>query len=272
MIITGVVVAVVVSSVPAMAAPTATVTVSGDVASARDYSGSDLVALGQRTYPVPGTSRTVTGTSLLDLVVHSAPVVPPGKNTQLRVGVRVTGKHGRSSTFALGELDPGFGAQPAVLTTDHGIDLVLPGDNRRDVMDVRGVNVFVDRTTPSTGPGLRVVTPHRTVVLPAWLLAHLPARTVKVTFLAGTTPQTHTEKGPSLAEVLLFAGVLPTSGSAVTAVGDDGYGAMVTLGERRPLLLSTVEDGAGLAHPQLIPDGDVKGGRYVSGVVTLSVR
>lgn len=53
-----------------------------------------------------------------------------------------------------------------------------------------------------------------------------------------------------------------------TAVGEDGYGAAVTLAEERtggrPLLLSTVEDG--------VPPDDVKGGRYGSGVTALDVR
>jgi len=47
----------------------------------------------------------------------------------------------------------------------------------------------------------------------------------------------------------------------------------VTIAEERvdgrPLLLSTVEDGKALQQPRLVTDGDVKGGRYVSGVVLL---
>jgi hypothetical protein len=62
---------------------------------------------------------------------------------------------------------------------------------------------------------------------------------------------------------------------SVTAVGADGYVAVVTPAEaftgNRPLLVSTVEDGVALARPCLVVDGDVKGGRYVSGVVRLAV-
>lgn len=61
----------------------------------------------------------------------------------------------------------------------------------------------------------------------------------------------------------------------MVAVGSDGYGAAVTPAEAhvggRPLLLSTVEDGAPLARPRLVADGDVKGGRYVSDVVVVDV-
>jgi len=67
--------------------------------------------------------------------------------------------------------------------------------------------------------------------------------------------------------------VLPTADTAVVAVGSDVYGAAVTIAEERvggrPLLLSTVEDGKALQQPRLVTDGDVKGGRYVSGVVLL---
>jgi hypothetical protein len=38
-----------------------------------------------------------------------------------------------------------------------------------------------------------------------------------------------------------------------------------------PLLVSLSEDGQALAQPRLVVDGDVKGGRYVSGVVDLVV-
>ncbi len=35
------------------------------------------------------------------------------------------------------------------------------------------------------------------------------------------------------------------------------------------LQLSLNEDGTPLPQPRLVPDGDVKGGRYVSGVVDI---
>jgi hypothetical protein len=58
-------------------------------------------------------------------------------------------------------------------------------------------------------------------------------------------------------------------------MGDDGYVAAVTPAETvvvgRPLLISLTEDGTALAEPCLVTDGDVKGGRYVSGVYDLVV-
>ena len=61
----------------------------------------------------------------------------------------------------------------------------------------------------------------------------------------------------------------------VAAVGSDGYVATVTPAEAwtggRPLLISLAEDGTPLTAPRLVADGDIKGGRYVSGVYDLVV-
>jgi hypothetical protein len=78
-----------------------------------------------------------------------------------------------------------------------------------------------------------------------------------------------------LLNVLALAGVFPTRNTWVAATGDDNYVATVTPAEQlvggRPLQLSLVEDGVVLAQPRLITDGDIKGGRYVSGVVDIYV-
>lgn len=61
----------------------------------------------------------------------------------------------------------------------------------------------------------------------------------------------------------------------VAGVGSDAYVAVVTPAEQwvgqRPLQISLNEDGAALAEPRLVVDGDVKGGRYVSDLVDLVV-
>lgn len=254
---------------PAVAASVQTVSVTGEVATPAAYTAAQLAGLPQTT------DHGVTGVDLESLVKRSAPKLPEGHNTQLRLILTVTGRDHRAVTFALGELDPDFGNHPAVLT-DHR-QLVVPGDRgrSRDVDDVTSVRVAVsDAAAVSTPAGsVRVSGPHRTVMVPAALLARLPRRTVTVTFQSGTGSQTHTESGPELSLVLLAAGVLPRANTAVVAVGSDGYGAAVTIAEERvggrPLLLSTVEDGTALQQPRLVTDGDVKGGRYVSGVVLL---
>jgi hypothetical protein len=268
-------------AIPAAAAPAraATIQLTGAVADPAGYTAAAVAALPQLSYPEPD-GRTVTGANLEDLVNSAAPVLPAGKNTSLRVVVTVTGRGHRSTTLALGELDPSFGNHPAVLTVEHGsVDLVVPGDRLpvRSVSGVEQVRVAVSAAgvvTPPTG-GIEVIAGRRTVTLSAARLARLPRQTESVTFYTGTTPETHTESGPPLALVLLTAGVLAGPNTAVVGVGDDNYGAAVTLGETffggRPLLLSTVEDGAALPAPRLVAVGDVKGGRDVSGLVELTV-
>ncbi|MEP6561879.1 MAG: hypothetical protein ABJD68_12510, partial [Nakamurella sp.] len=123
---------------------------------------------------------------------------------------------------------------------------------------------------------IQVSTCRRTTTLTAATLARLPQRTLTVSFLSGSTAQQHTESGPTLAAVLLAAHTIPLPNTVVTAVSSDGYGASVTAGEAlfggRGLLLSLNEDRAPLTQPRLVTNGDVKGGRYVSGVVSLDVR
>ena len=71
------------------------------------------------------------------------------------------------------------------------------------------------------------------------------------------------------------AGLAPTLSTWVAAVGLDNYVATVTPAEQlvggRPLQLSLNEDGVALAQPRLVTDGDVHGGRYVSGIVDIYV-
>jgi hypothetical protein len=177
------------------------------------------------------------------LVADAGPAYPASllntKNVLLRVTVTVRGAGRRDVTFAVGELDPAFGNHPALLALTQngrpiawGPELVVPGD-RVPIRFVPGVSVSF------AGPG---------------------------------GVQAHTEVGPSLLEVLAAAGVAPTLDTWVAAVGDDNYVATVTPAEQfagqRPLQ-SLSEDGATLAQPRLVTDGDVKGGRYVSDVVDI---
>ncbi|MEP6559881.1 MAG: hypothetical protein ABJD68_02260, partial [Nakamurella sp.] len=90
--------------------------VTGMVATPVAYSPADLAALPQTTVALTGRKGSVTGVSLQDLVQLSSPILGSSKNPQLRVAVTVTGAWGRTVTVALGELDPGFGNHPALLT------------------------------------------------------------------------------------------------------------------------------------------------------------
>ena len=242
---------------PEVAAPgpnlSGAVAVTGAVANPATYTPAQLSALPATT--ASGPRGSATGVSLEDLVTRAAPVLPTGKNAQLRVTVTVTGGSGRT-TLALGELDPSFGDNPALLVTGRGgEDLVVPGDvfAVRSVTDVRSVSVAVAAPpVPAVAAGSVLVTDgRRQVIVTASRLAGLPQRSLTVSYLAGTTTQTHTERGPDLAELLIDTGV--RFGTSVAGVGRDGYVAVVTpqdvLSGRTPRRL----DGRGRRAPGPAP-------------------
>jgi hypothetical protein len=112
-------------------------------------------------------------------------------------------------------------------------------------------------------------------------LAAMPQQTVSVEYGSGSGPQSHTEQGVLLADLLPVETLTTTDRKhdelsfGVLAIGSDGYAALVSYGEISPefgnrgVLLATVEDGAALERPRLVVPGDVRGGRYVSDVVEL---
>ena len=270
-----------------------TVSIGGAVATPATYSLSQLEAL-----PLTHTTFSITrrtwwgartetgqGVSLEDLVNFTGPTLPSAKNALLRVTATVSGPWQSPVAFALGELDPSFGDHPAYLAfTENGHplqapELVVPQDvnGARTVFDVDRITVGVQSPTPTTPPagGVTIEDGPFTRTLTAAQLAALPERTLTVSFLAGTASQTHTEVGPTLADVLRAAHLGFVLGTWVAGVGSDAYVATVTPAESfvggRPLLVSLNEDGQPLAQPRLVTDGDVKGGRYVSDLVDLVV-
>jgi hypothetical protein len=278
------------SAAPAHQAPPV-LTISGAVSDPASYTLSQLAALPTETVPLPGPDGhgtvLATGVSLDLLVTTASPVLPAVKNALLRVIVTASGPGTRPVSFALGELDANFGDHDALVVVSvngkplhAGPPLAVPGD-RIPVRDLRVVSrIEVGVTSPPVtvppSPGALVIQAgSRQVVLAAATLASLPLQTKTVTFLAGTSSQTHTETGPALTSVLRAAHVKPGLDAWVAAVGSDGYVATVTPAEAwvggRPLLISLIEDGTALAAPRLVADGDVKGGRYVSGVYDLVV-
>jgi hypothetical protein len=267
--------------------------VKGEVTSPAAYTISELAALPQTTATVTVGGRQVTDTGVLleTLVTDAGPAYPASllntKNELLRVTVTVRGATRRDVTFAVGELDSGFGSHPALLALTQngrpiarGPELVVPGD-RAPVRFVPGVTQLTVgiATAPDTNPPaaspVEVIDGHHEVTLSAARLARLPAETLTVSFEGPGGVQAHTEVGPSLLEVLAAAGVAPTLNTWIAAVGDDNYVATVTPAEQfaggRPLQLSLSEDGVTLAQPRLVTDGDIKGGRYVSDIVDLYV-
>jgi hypothetical protein len=269
--------------------------VGGEVSSPAGYTAAQLAALPQTTVTLTAGGRQVTDTGVLleTLVSDAAPAYPASllntKNELLRVTVTVRGAGRDEVTFALGELDPGFGNHPALvaLTQDgrpipRGPDLVVPGDRApvRSVPQASAVTVGIatapaTRTTPPAGSPVEVIDGRHVVTLSAARLARLPEETLTVSFQGPGGVQTDTETGPPLLTVLALAGIRPTLNTWVAATGDDNYVATVTPAEQlvggRPLQLSLTENGAVLAQPRLVTDGDVKGGRYVSDIVDIYV-
>ncbi|MGI5158765.1 molybdopterin-dependent oxidoreductase [Microbispora sp. CA-102843] len=117
-------------------------------------------------------------------------------------------------------------------------------------------------------------------------LRGLPQHTVRVRYETSHGSEKHTFTGPLLADVLTPAEprIDPEVKNAqlrmfVTATGSDGYRATPAWAEIDPafsgkkILLAVTQDGTKLDKqgPRLVVPGDVKGGRYVSGVVRLYV-
>ena len=237
-------------------------TVSGAVSSPANYTLSQLEALPAATVtlPVPGGHVTATGVSLNSLVNAAAPVLPADKNALLRVLVTASGPSGLPVTFALGELDPGFGDHDAlIMLSVNGRPLpacpvlAVPGDRApvRDLPVVRRIRVGATNpavTTPPS-PGALVVEdgPWRTV-LSAATLAALPAETKTVTFEAGTARRPAPRPAPPwprCSAPRTSAGL----NTWVAAVGSDGYVATVTPAEacsRRPAAADLARRGR---HP-----------------------
>jgi hypothetical protein len=228
---------------------------------------------------VTTSTATVTATKTPQCLLNT-------KNELLRVTATVTGSSGPPITFALGELDPNFGNHPAYIALTQngqplagGPELVVPGD-RAPVRFVYGVNdikvgiATAPATTMNLTGAITVIDGGRTVTLSPAELAALPQETLTVSFEGPNGLQTHTETGPPLIDVLAAAGVAPTFNTWVAATsGEDNYVAVVTPAESivggRPIILALVQDGVALQQPRLVTDGDVKGGRYDSGVVDL---
>jgi hypothetical protein len=284
------------AAVASAAPPPPSVSVGGAVASPATYSTSALAALPQTTFsvtrPGPGGARTVvdSGVSLETLVDDSTPNLPSQKNALLTAIITVTGWHGIQRTFALGELDSIFGDHPAYLVlVQNGVSLyapklVVPGDTNglRTVPDVGQVGVDIEDpavTVPPAVGDLSLQFGVSTVVFTPAELASLPEQTLTVTFTGPSGSTTDTETGPTLDEVLHAAHIRPSLNTWVAGVGSDDYVATVTPAEAwvggRPLLISLVENGVSFLSqsegPRLVTDGDVKGGRYDTGMDDLVV-
>ena len=119
-------------------------------------------------------------------------------------------------------------------------------------------------------------------------LQGFPVEEVQVNYLAGGEPQEHTYTGTSLFGVIDSLGLAVPEGTKnpylatyLVFTASDGYQVVISGGEIDPgfgnhtYYLAWAEDGATLsgddAPIRFVVPGDVKGGRYVSGVVSIEV-
>jgi hypothetical protein len=119
-------------------------------------------------------------------------------------------------------------------------------------------------------------------------LQQFPVEDVEVSYLAGGEPQEHTYTGTSPFGVIDSLGLAVPEGSKnpylatyLVFTASDGYQVVIGGGEIDPgfgnhtCCLAWAEDGAVLAGDdapvRLVVPGDVRGGRYISGVVSIEV-
>jgi DMSO/TMAO reductase YedYZ molybdopterin-dependent catalytic subunit len=120
-------------------------------------------------------------------------------------------------------------------------------------------------------------------------LQALPNQTADVTFMAGNGEQSHSYTGALLWDVIDRAKLKLNPDNKndqlrkyVVLTASDGYEVVISLGEidpnfgNQPYLLAWEQDGKTLTGEEgpvrLVTPGDVKGGRYVYGVVKIEVR
>lgn len=188
--------------------------------------------------------------------------------------------------------------------TMEGPRLIVPGDGA-STRDISHVVMVTSRMAPpqlpiggctSTGtptyitPTIGSLVVNGDVANPTTYsfaqLQAMPQTTQTVSFLSGTTPTTNTETGPLLSSILDAA--QPKFKNTcrndklhfyVAITGSDGYTSILSYGEidsslgNRNPLVSLSENGTSLTSvgPRVLQNGDVKGGRAVSGTVALTV-
>jgi hypothetical protein len=118
-------------------------------------------------------------------------------------------------------------------------------------------------------------------------LQALPSTEVEVTFMSGSGEQKHTYKGVLLYDLLNAAKPTFDSNTKNDALqfyvrvgATDGYAAVIAWGELDPgfgnkqILIAYEEDGKPMTEDglaRLIVPGDVRGGRYVSNINSISL-
>lgn len=250
----------------ALAVPTTSLSVYGQVGTPRTYDRPALQALTQTTETVTYTSAgtpvtdTFTGPSLWGVLQSSGGITvdPAAKNDVLNKFVIATGSDGYKAVISAGEISPRFGNKPdLVAITDTagrlpGVDgvarTVAAGDKAggRYVSNLTSLEVGGAPRQPGTDgrPTTQFVIQGAvgttmTFDLPA--LQALTAYTQTVTYTSGAATVTDTYTGALLWDVLGRAGITTNPGvkndilrKVVSATGSDGYQVSFAAGEISP--------------------------------------
>jgi hypothetical protein len=261
------------------------------------------------TFRAGSTTRadTFTGPLVWDVLQRAGGVVADTatRNGVLRNYVVATGSDGYTAVLSLGEIAPTFGNTPAQVATaaasgtlpdpDGFGRITVPGDVRggRYVSNLANLNVVTAPLQPGSdgGPSTSLVVRgdvQQALSFDEAALRALPANTQTVTYLAGSTQVTNTFTGALLWDVLNLAGLIIDTtvrndllNKVVIATGSDGYQAAFALGELSPAfgnapILVAYDDVAGAldggdGFARIVAPGDVRGGRYVSNLISFTV-
>jgi|APMI01.1.fsa_nt_gi hypothetical protein len=292
----------------AAAGPTTQFTLDGQVAHGGSYTLSTLQALPSTTQMVSFQSgsgpqtHTFVGTSLWGVLDAAGIQTKPGvKNDVLNRYVLATGSDGYKTVYSLGELNPNFGNEQALIAYGqvvNGATVPLTGDGFARTtapLDVKGGRYVSNlsrlseqasaSTAVGTGGGVSssfTVTGDVRNVLSFDLAA-----------LQGLPQITRTVGADTYTGVSLWSLLNTTVGLAtapavkndlldmyVVATGSDGYKALFSLGElssdfgNQPDLIAFERNGTSLGangFARIVAANDVKAGRWVSNLVSLEV-
>jgi hypothetical protein len=239
--------------------------------------------------------------SFLSTFINRDTTVP--KNDILRDYVVATGTDGYKAAFSMGEINPSFGNQNDIiayqlngqdLTTSGFARIVAPGDVRagRWVSNLANLQVSHVPYTAGTGGVSSQLSVSGDVISPLiYTATNLPGSLSPSTVTVNSQPPSlagTTFTGVSLLGVLNQSVIVTDPNvkndilsKVVIATGTDGYQAVFSLGELLPnfgnqpdLLAYANTPGSPLGadgFARTVVPNDLKGGRYVSNLVSLEV-
>jgi len=290
---------------------------NGAIPAPMSFRPYELAILPQRTIAITvqeggrSVTHTESGPYLSDVLAFLGwQPISACRNDVLRWWILASNQKGATALVTRGEIDPGFGNRPAILSisedgrfvTAKGPRLIVPGDitGGRDITGVNQITVGraasqvaqagcddVGKVPSPPSPGTVLIDGDvaRPTLVPLSQLQALAQRQTTVSFLQGTSPQTPTEQGPLLEDVIdlaqpKFRSNCPDDALRfyVQASATDGYSSLLSWGDissaygNRSPLLSLMENGVPqTGGPRVLAPGDVRGGRYVAGTLILTV-